>query len=114
MSSRRWIGDRLRLLTRVRAPTPSDRAVLVLPDVAPGTQLLLGRSRSCDVRFVEPTVSRRHATLERVDGGWLLTDRASTYGTFVNGRRVDRAVVHDGDHVDLGRHARVVAKSRTP
>jgi pSer/pThr/pTyr-binding forkhead associated (FHA) protein len=76
--------------------------VLVLPDVPPGTQLLLGRSRASDVRFLEPTVSRRHAALQRVDGGWLLVDRGSTHGTHVNGRRADRAILADGDEVALG------------
>src|SRR4051794_5777748 len=65
-----------------RHPDRADAAmVLVLPEVAPGTQLLLGRSRASDVRFLEPSVSRRHAALQRVEGGWLLVDRASTHGT---------------------------------
>jgi pSer/pThr/pTyr-binding forkhead associated (FHA) protein len=90
----RRLGDRLRHVP--------DRTVLVLPDVPPGTRILLGRSRSADIRFTEPSVSRRHATLQRVDGGWLLVDRASTHGTHVNGRRVQTAVLADGDRVDLG------------
>ncbi|WCB93760.1 hypothetical protein DSM104299_02476 [Baekduia alba] len=108
-SSHRRIGDRLRVAATRRAA--GDRRVLVLPDVAPGTQLLIGRSRASDLRFLEPTVSRRHAALQRVDGGWLLVDRASTHGTFVNGRRVDRAILADGDHVDLGRHCRLVVRT---
>jgi pSer/pThr/pTyr-binding forkhead associated (FHA) protein len=87
-----------------------DRTVLVLPDVAPGTRLLLGRSRASDIRFLEPTISRRHAALERVDGGWLLVDRSSTHGTWVNGHRVDRAILADGDRVDLGLHVRLVVR----
>jgi pSer/pThr/pTyr-binding forkhead associated (FHA) protein len=90
----RRLGDRLR-----HVPA---RTVLVLPDVAPGTRILLGRSRAADIRFTESSVSRRHAALQRVDGGWLLVDRASTHGTHVNGRRVQTAVLADGDHVDLG------------
>lgn len=78
------------------------RTVLVLPDVPSGTRILLGRSRAADIRFTEPTVSRRHAALQRVDGGWLLVDRASTHGTHVNGRRIDTAILADGDRVDLG------------
>jgi hypothetical protein len=109
----RRLGDRLRVVAgdarRARnASRPGDRMVLVLPDVPPGTQLLLGRSRSSDVRFLEPTVSRRHAALQRVQGGWLLVDRASTHGTHVNGRRVDRAILADGDEVALGRARMVV------
>src|SRR3954470_8265643 len=103
---RRRIGDRVRLAV-LRHQT-GDRTVLVLPEVAPGTRLLLGRSRASDIRFLEPTISRRHAALERVDGGWLLVDRASTHGTFVNGRRLaDRAILVDGDRVDLGQHVRL-------
>jgi pSer/pThr/pTyr-binding forkhead associated (FHA) protein len=106
-TTHRRLGDRLRLATG-RAPRADDRTVLVLPDVPPGTQILLGRSRASDVRFLEPTVSRRHAALQRVEGGWLLVDRAATHGTFVNGRRVARAILADGDEVALGHAALVV------
>jgi pSer/pThr/pTyr-binding forkhead associated (FHA) protein len=81
---------------------PDLRTVLVLPDVPPGTRIMLGRSRAADIRFTEPTVSRRHAALQRVDGGWILTDRSSTHGTHVNGRRIETAILADGDRVDLG------------
>jgi hypothetical protein len=106
-SVRRW-RDRLRRATG-GAPGGDGAMVLVLPDVAPGTQLLLGRSRASDVRFLEPSVSRRHAALQRVEGGWLLVDRASTHGTRLNGRRIQRAILADGDEVTLG-HARLVVR----
>jgi hypothetical protein len=86
------------------APPRADlgRPVLVLPRVPPGTRLLLGRSRTADVRFLEPTVSRHHATLSRVENGWLIADHGSAHGTFVNGRRAPLAVLHDGDELRLG------------
>jgi hypothetical protein len=97
--------DRLRLLVgrRVRRAGPA----LVAPAAEPGARLVLGRSRACDVRFVEPSVSRCHAELLRVRAGWLLVDRASTNGTWVNGVRVARSVVADGDEIRLG-SARVI------
>ncbi len=95
------MGGRLRRAVG-RPPRAGDVPVLVLPSAPPGTQILLGRSRASDVRFLEPTVSRRHAALQRVAGGWLLVDRGSTYGTWVNGRRIDRAIVADGDQLRLG------------
>jgi hypothetical protein len=107
-TSHRRLGDRLRRAAG-RPPKPGGRSVFVLPEVPPGTRILLGRSRASDVRFLEPTVSRRHAALERVEGGWLLSDRASTHGTFVNGRRVERAILADGDRVALG-HAELVVR----
>jgi hypothetical protein len=105
----RLLGDGLRRAFR-RPSRAGDLPVLVLPAAASGTQILLGRSRSSDVRFLEPSVSRRHAALQRVDGGWLLVDRASTHGTWVNGRRIDRAVVADGDEIRLGQ-ARMVVRT---
>jgi hypothetical protein len=94
------LGRRWRVATG-RAPQAGDR-VLVLPEVRPGTQIMLGRSRTSDVRFLDQTVSRRHAALQRVEGGWLLVDHASTHGTWINGRRIDRAIVADGDELALG------------
>ncbi len=103
----RLLGDRLRRAVG-RPARAGDLPVLVLPAAASGTQILLGRSRSSDVRFLEPSVSRRHAALQRVEGGWLLVDRASTHGTWVNGRRIDRAIVADGDEIRLGQARMVV------
>jgi hypothetical protein len=82
---------------------------LVAPD-APGAHLVLGRSRSCDVRFVESSVSRCHAELRHGGGGWLLIDAGSTNGTWVNGVRVTRAAVSDGDEIRLGA-ARVILRA---
>lgn len=66
------------------------------------TEILIGRDKSCDVVLDAPTVSSRHARL-RVDGGsYMLEDMGSTNGTFVNGCRVDRAVVSTKDAVLLG------------
>jgi FHA domain-containing protein len=104
---------------RQRAETArrtGDLPVLVLPapDAAPpGTQLLLGRSRSARIRFADPGVSRRHAVLHRLDdGGWLLTDLASTHGTRVNGRPIRiGAAIHDGDQLQLGPATRVVIRT---
>ena len=97
---------RMALGRRPRADVPA----LVAPRLAPGACLRLGRSRSCDIRFVEHSVSRDHAELRRTPGGWVLVDRTSTNGTFVNGVRVHRAHVADGDEIRLG-GARVILRA---
>jgi hypothetical protein len=106
--SRRPLRDVLHLALerRLRRDAPS----LVAPHAAPGARVLLGRSRRCDVRFVEPSVSRLHAELLRVEGDWLLVDRHSTRGTFVNGRRISSSVVVDGDEIRLG-EARMILRA---
>src|SRR4051794_15304611 len=62
----------------------------------------LGRSLSADVEIDDATVSRRHALIVRQDGQTYLLDDGSRNGTWHNGLRVERAVLHDGDEIDLG------------
>jgi hypothetical protein len=67
--------------------------------------LVLGADPRCDVVFDDPTVSRRHAAIERRDGVVMLTDLGSTNGTFVNGRRLASGAactLSPGDRVALG------------
>ena len=63
----------------------------------------IGRDASCDLAIADMTVSRRHATLERTEDGWTLTDLESTNGTRVNGWRVHgKVTVATGDLVSFG------------
>jgi len=65
--------------------------------------LHIGRGLSADLHLDEKSVSRRHAMLvDRPSGARLLDDRSSN-GTFVNGRRIVQADLHDGDVLVLGR-----------
>jgi hypothetical protein len=96
---RRTVGS---YVAATRGGAGDPRPVLVAPEAAPGSRLLLGRGSECFVRFAEPSVSRRHAELRRAPAGWLLVDRGSTNGTWVNGVRVGRSYVADGDEICLG------------
>ena len=51
---------------------------------------ILGRGTDCDLRLVDPGVSRHHAELRVEDGEVVLVDLGSTNGTFVNGQPVRR------------------------
>jgi pSer/pThr/pTyr-binding forkhead associated (FHA) protein/DNA-directed RNA polymerase subunit RPC12/RpoP len=64
----------------------------------------IGRSLAADVRFDDPTVSRRHALIVRGPDGVRLLDDRSLNGVFVNGERVDWRAVRDGDEILVGRH----------
>jgi len=77
----------------------------------------IGRSLAADVRFDDPTVSRRHALLVRQADGVRVLDDRSLNGVFVNGERVDWRVVSDGDEILVGRYRLtflVVSKVREP
>jgi FHA domain/Zinc-ribbon containing domain len=64
----------------------------------------VGRSLAADLRFDDPTVSRRHALIVRQADGVRVLDDRSLNGVFVNGDRVEWRVLHDGDEVTVGRY----------
>ena len=65
----------------------------------------IGRSLAADIRFDDPTVSRRHAlVVQQPDGVRVLDDR-SLNGVFVNGERVEWSALADGDEVLVGCHS---------
>jgi hypothetical protein len=64
----------------------------------------VGRSLAADVRFDDPTVSRRHALIVRQADGVRVLDDRSLNGVFVNGERVEWRVLNDGDEIVVGRY----------
>jgi FHA domain/Zinc-ribbon containing domain len=64
----------------------------------------VGRSLAADVRFDDPTVSRRHALIVRQADGVRVLDDRSLNGVFVNGARVEGKVLKDGDEIIVGRY----------
>jgi pSer/pThr/pTyr-binding forkhead associated (FHA) protein len=64
----------------------------------------VGRSLAADVRFDDPTVSRRHALIVRQADGVRVLDDRSLNGVFVNGERVEWRELHDEDEIVVGRY----------
>jgi DNA-directed RNA polymerase subunit RPC12/RpoP len=64
----------------------------------------IGRSLAADIRFDDPTVSRRHALIVRQPDGLRVLDDRSLNGVFVNGERVEWSTLADGDEIVIGRH----------
>lgn len=63
----------------------------------------IGRREGNDLQLAGSEVSRDHAEILRRDDDWVLRDKASRYGTFVNGGQVTEHVLKPGDRVRLGR-----------
>jgi pSer/pThr/pTyr-binding forkhead associated (FHA) protein len=64
----------------------------------------IGRGFSADLRLEDQSVSRRHAVIvDGGDAGARILDDRSANGTFVNGRCVTEALLHDRDAIRLGR-----------
>ena len=65
-------------------------------------RLVIGRSKECDIQLDDPNVSRRHAEVRQEGTAYWIVDLESTNGIEVNGRRLKRAKLEDGDTVTLG------------
>lgn len=64
--------------------------------------VLLGRG-SRQIPLTDQTISRRHAQLQTVDGGWVLTDLQSANGTYLNGVRIQKPTrLKHGDQIRVG------------
>jgi pSer/pThr/pTyr-binding forkhead associated (FHA) protein/DNA-directed RNA polymerase subunit RPC12/RpoP len=64
----------------------------------------IGRSLAADVRFDDPTVSRRHALVVRQADGVRVLDDRSLNGVFVNGERIEWRALNHGDEIVVGRY----------
>ncbi len=66
-------------------------------------EILLGRvAGQCDVVIKVPEASRRHCRLLREDDVWFVEDLGSSNGTRVNGRKVTKFELQDGDEIQVG------------
>jgi hypothetical protein len=75
----------------------------------PEGEHILGRDATCDLRLIDPGVSRRHVRIRVAGGGATVEDLGSRHGTLLNGRRLDGSVVlHHGDSLVLGNCPMVV------
>ncbi|MFM8535296.1 MAG: FHA domain-containing protein [Acidimicrobiia bacterium] len=65
--------------------------------------LQIGRRTESDLRLVGSDVSREHAEIVKQNDAWILRDKGSRYGTFVNGEAVTEHTLTHGDKVQFGR-----------
>lgn len=69
---------------------------------------MIGTSPAADVRVSDPRVSRFHCGLLWDQGELLVIDRGSRNGTWINDVRCERAYLHDGARLRIGRTTLVV------
>jgi hypothetical protein len=65
-------------------------------------RVVIGRSRDCDIQLNDANASRRHAELRQEGASYWIVDLGSTNGMEVNGKRVKRAKLSDGDTITIG------------
>ncbi|KYF88551.1 hypothetical protein BE17_22695 [Sorangium cellulosum] len=65
-------------------------------------EIIVGRSMELDMVLVEDMVSRRHARITCTDQKLWIEDLRSTNGTFVNGEKIEKKTLKEGDRVLIG------------
>ena len=85
---------------------------VLFAQVAVGTEpLVAGRGEDAGLRLDSPIVSRAHARFTRSGGVLTVEDLDSSNGTFLEGKRVDRAALADGARVVIGPFVLAVAEA---
>ncbi len=82
--------------------------------IAADREIYIGRSNELDVVLVEDMVSRKHARISWNNDALIIEDLGSTNGTFVNGEKIKRARLKEGDRVLVGTSIVRVAMIDTP
>ena len=102
-------GDTVKICGLVdAAPRSLDRLVVsgagkVLRTVELQGRLLIGRDPDNDLRLPGRFLSRHHAAvMPTAEGHYYVIDLNSANGVRVNGRRVDRSLLYDGDLLEIG------------
>jgi pSer/pThr/pTyr-binding forkhead associated (FHA) protein len=85
------------ILTQVAGPG-QPRKVRVLPL----EEILLGRDDDCHIVLDEDPMSRHHAKVLYLDYQPEILDLGSTNGTYLNGKKVNRAFLKHGDQIQVG------------
>ncbi len=67
--------------------------------------ITLGRGKDNDITISNRSVSRHHARVVSKEGQFIFYDLGSANGTFLNGHKIDKRVLEDGDILYLGRKA---------
>jgi hypothetical protein len=75
---------------------PTEKVVPLLQDVT-----VIGRGAEADLRLADTGISRAHAEIHLEGTAATLVDLQSTNGTTVNGQRVTRTTLSDGDRISL-------------
>lgn len=67
-------------------------------------RFVIGRKKETDVHLNDQGVSKEHAVILTVGNDQILEDLKSTNGTQVNGKKIDKHILQNGDVVEIGRY----------
>ena len=86
---------------QLRADPPGGRAAVLR--LRPDMVRTVGRATIADLVVDAPFLSRVHCRITALEDMLVVEDLQSANGTYVNGRRIERAALGDGDRLTVGR-----------
>ena len=61
---------------------------------------IVGRSPETDIQLIhDPTISRQHFTVKKLNEKFMIRDLKSANGTFVNGKKISEVELQDNDEI---------------
>jgi small-conductance mechanosensitive channel len=89
------------------APAPARLYVLEGPErgrslALAGSPATVGRSRGCTLALTDPNASKEHLRIAWENGGYVVTDLGSSFGTRLNGQAISRAALSPLDRIAIG------------
>jgi pSer/pThr/pTyr-binding forkhead associated (FHA) protein len=63
--------------------------------------VLIGRKTDCNIVLNEKQISKRHARILKDATHYAIEDLESRNGTFINGKRIKRMLLREGDRIKL-------------
>lgn len=66
------------------------------------SRMVVGRRPSCDIHLNDSTVSGEHALLINILDDSFIENLSKTNGTWINGKRIKKSVLQDGDKIKIG------------
>lgn len=67
-----------------------------------GASYVIGRDHVAGIKILSKSVSRKHAMIETTGPTPVLIDLGSANGTVVNGQRISRLTLSEGDLIKFG------------
>ncbi|MHC4599545.1 MAG: FHA domain-containing protein [Planctomycetota bacterium] len=64
--------------------------------------VVIGRAEECTITILDPKSSRKHCSVVAQEGRYSVVDHDSRNGTTLNGQKVARQIVRDGDVIAIG------------
>ena len=65
--------------------------------------IVIGRAQDCDLSVRDILLSRHHCAIEPFGSYWVIADLGSKNGTWLNGHRITRHVLAEGEVLRMGK-----------